>query len=395
MFTQFLKYGTTFCAIEHTFNADNTPVFNLLTLQKKKKELQVKDSKQFINLDTLFSFTSLPKHVFLIVNNEQILSKKSTLYDDDATKVVQNTFQNINLNDFYYQVDSESTNSTICRKNYIDAIIQNYKENNIAVIGFSIGNSSVKTITPYINTSIFHTSNAKITLEENKIISVEKEFEDANYIVNDLEVSNHDLISLGGILNGYFENNSVQIGLQEKITELKKSFLDARIFKLGLNFSLGSLLIILLINFLVFSSYSTKVNSLNTALATYETQKLQVNNLKNKVIVKEALINDLNKVLQSEITKYIDEIAASVPENILLQELSYQPLQSTIRFDKEILFNKKNILVKGVTKKDAEFSNWTEVLSKNKWVQEIIFQGFNNTKNGNSNFEFLIKIRND
>lgn len=397
MLGQFLKYGSTYCGVEHSFNATNVPVFNILSLKKKKKELQIENSKQFLEESDVFSFLKDQKHVFLTINTDQVLTKITDYIDEDEVKTIQNTFQNLNLKDFYYSVNSYNNTVfvTICRKVYVDDIIDRYKKKGIDVIGFSIGNTIVENIIPYIEETHFFTSNAKVTLSNEEIITIDSIFEQEYYIINELDVSSNDIVPLSGVLFGYFQGEKNITGFQGKIAELKKDFLDKRIFKVGLNFSLGLLLIILLINFLLFSSYSTKVNHLNSDLLIDENQKAKVTQLQEQIRVKEDLIKDLNNVLQSEISKYIDEIAVTVPKTILLDELNYQPLKSSVRFDKEMLFNKGSIVVKGTTKKDAEFSSWTGKFGKKKWIEEIIFQDFSNSKKGTSNFEFLIKIKND
>lgn len=397
MFTQFFKYGNIFSGVEHSFNISKEPVFNILSLKKEKKELGIVNKAQFFNQEDVFSFLDTEKHVFLTINNEQVLTKKSAFYDENPLNIVKQTFQNINNNDFYYQVDGDNQNSfvTICRRKYIDDLISEYSKRGIAVIGFALGNSIVKNISPYINKDVFYTSNAKIALEKGSIDSIESEFESSDYIINGLEVSNNDIVSLSGILYGYLQNGDTQIGFKDKIEELKKDFLDKRIFKVGLNFSLGLLLVLLLGNFMLFSSYSSKIKGLSDVLSVDENQKIQVTRLKENIATKETLIKDLNNVLQSNISKRIDEIAVSVPLTILLEELSYQPLKSTVRFDKKMLFNKQNILVKGVTKKDTDFSLWTTALGEKNWIKEIIFQDLSKGKKGHSTFEFLIKLKNE
>jgi len=393
MMNHFLKYGNVFCSLEHSVDSKKKSAFNILTLKKKKNELEVLNKEQFLDQDDAFDFLKDQKHLFLAINNEQVLTKKSNNNSDNPLEIVKNTFQNLNINDFYYQVDDLFV--TICRKNYVNGLIDLYSKNGISVIGFSLGNGVVNNIISYINDTILYTSNAKITLNKNTIETIESESNNRNYIINGIHLSNNHIVNLSSILYGYFKNGNTQIGFQNRASELKTAFLDKRIFKLRLNFSLGLLLTILLINFLVFSSYSGKINQLNNDLLVDETQKKYINRLQEDIKNKETLLKDLNDVLQSDISKYIDKIAESVPNTILLEELNYQPLKSNIRIDKEMLFNKGIILVKGTTKNDAVFSLWTGSLGNKEWIKEIIFQDFKTTKTGTSDFEFLIHIKND
>ena len=56
MFIQTLKYGTVFCGVEYTTNNKEEYIYNVLVLKKKKKELNLLASKQFIELRELFDF---------------------------------------------------------------------------------------------------------------------------------------------------------------------------------------------------------------------------------------------------------------------------------------------------------------------------------------------------
>ena len=253
----------------------------------------------------------------------------------------------------------------------------------------------MQNLVAYLNLDTLYTSNSNISITNNFLSNIERSFNKRNYTINDLSVTNNDIVPLSGILQGYFQKGNSTSNFSNKNTELNKAFLNTRFFKLGLLTGLGSLFLILLVNFIFFSSYNSKINQLNTDLSIHEAKKLQVSTLRNRVIAKEKLVDDLNNVLQSEISRFIDEIAASVPENTLLNKLSYQPIETSIRKDKEIRFSKGIIKVSGITKEDANFSSWTEVLAKKDWIEEIIINDFSSTKKGKSNFEFLIRLDND
>ncbi len=72
MRSQLLKYVKIYAGIEHA----EKQIFNLLQLTKKKQEFVITKNKQVNNFDTIIEEFKGQQHIFLIVNDEQVLSKK-------------------------------------------------------------------------------------------------------------------------------------------------------------------------------------------------------------------------------------------------------------------------------------------------------------------------------
>ena len=67
-------HGKLFCAIEHT-NVQQKLQINFLLLKKQKREFVVEKKEICLELNDLFKFLKKKQHLFLIVNNEQVLTK--------------------------------------------------------------------------------------------------------------------------------------------------------------------------------------------------------------------------------------------------------------------------------------------------------------------------------
>ncbi|SEE07163.1 hypothetical protein SAMN04487765_1295 [Tenacibaculum sp. MAR_2010_89] len=397
MLKKWLLYGTSFCAIEHSTDKNNTDFYTGLQLSKKKKELNVTNRHQYNSINEVISFVKANKHAFLIINNQHVLSKKITVVNDSQKKLIQVAFPNIVISDFYYEIYSNDTESfiSICRKEHIDYVIDLYSKNGISIVDFSLGNLALQNILPFIGNDNFNTSNAKITVENNKITIIEKEFvEDQTYIVNDLEVSNHELLPLGGVLSYYFDQNIEQIGLTQKTEELKKTYQQKKLFDLGLKFGFGFLFTILLINFLVFSHYTTKADQLTIDVQLNEQTKNRLISLQEKVAQKEKVVKNLQSVSQSKVSRHIDEIAQLIPNTILLTNIYYQPIKSRVKKGKTILVTKNQITVKGVSKKNEDSTHLISLLESKKWVDKVTIMSYGKQKN-NMEFELLIHINNE
>ena len=94
-------------------------------------------------------------------------------------------------------------------------------------------------------------------------------------------------------------------------------------------------------------------------------------------------------------SEYIDEIAISAPSTTLLVGFNYQPIKSSIKRDKQIVFDKNSIIIKGTSKKNSSFSDWIAALQKKDWIEKatIIHYGKGKKKTSDASFKFLIKTK--
>ena len=147
MFAEKLKYGTQYSAIEHA----EQDSYNYLRLAKKKQELVVSARKKATSFQEFLPQLKGLKHVFLIVNDEQVLSKNIEGNEKDSLSVARTAFPNITLSDFYFQVYTTAYNSfiSIVRKEYVAKIIKSYENAGISVINCSSKAMNCKKLKSY------------------------------------------------------------------------------------------------------------------------------------------------------------------------------------------------------------------------------------------------------
>jgi hypothetical protein len=202
MLAKTLKYGTKYSAVEHA----EQHCYNYLQLTKKKQELVVSARKKTPFFKEFITQTKGLKHLFLIVNDEQVLSKKLEGSEKESLSIVRTAFPNITLSDFYYQVYTTEYNSfiSIARKEYVNKIIEDYQKNGVAVIDFSLGNLAIQNLTGVLNLSEIFSSNAQLFFDHKELQEIKKlQVERNEYVVNDITISNDEVLLLGGII-GYY-----------------------------------------------------------------------------------------------------------------------------------------------------------------------------------------------
>lgn len=392
-----LLYGVKFNALEITSKEAGFEYCNFLQLKKKKNTFIVEQKKQFSTIENSLEELTV-KNLFLIINNENILLKTTTYLEKDDKKIVFSSFPNIALQDFYYEIIYTEQYSfvAICRKEYVDKLITTFTKKGITITGFSLGNLAIKNVLPFISNQEFYTSNALVKIENGILNTIQKEnSEKEQYSINGLELSNNEVLSLGGILSSYLTITGKEKVKNDKNDTLLLEYRQKKLFSFGLYTSLSILFLILLINFFVFSRYFTKVDKLSSEVALNEELKKSLVELQSKVKTKETVLNNLQSVSQSRIASYLDEIAILLPTTIALTEIEYQPINGRLNDEKVIKVFEKQIRVKGITKNDTHFTGLVAMLEKKKWSKKVTVLSFGKNKSNITSFDLLIDVTNE
>lgn len=384
-----IKYGSLYGAIEHQKYEDGEKLA-LLLLKKKKNEFEIEKQNQFNSFNEIIKSINKEQHLYLIVNNNHVLSKSITKILNE-NKAVLSAFPAIKIKDFYYEVLQleTMTHVSICRKEYINELMHSYKNQHINIIGFSLGNSIIGTIIPFISNSTFTTSNASIVANANDLVSIEfkNNATEIPYIVNGITISNNYMLSLAGIIKYYTNQNTTIANFREDNLLSSKSYTQKRFFNIGLKIGLGLLFLLLFINFILFDFYNNKITIL--------TEKTQINlasKEKNRILYKELeikkkLIDDIVNSTSSKTSLYFDQLGASIPATILLNSIEYQPVLKNIEEDKKVELNKNILLIKGISMKGEDFSNWIKNIENKSWVKSVNIVEYGTGKKIKTSFE--------
>ncbi|WP_303316679.1 hypothetical protein Q4Q34_07700 [Flavivirga abyssicola] len=394
----YLIYGNQFCGVEHT-TYNNESVIYSTVLKKTKKAVDINEIFTSSSIKELTSKLAKKQHLFLIINNEHVLTKTIKSEQTDDLKLVNKAFPNINVLEFYYEVLKQDDRFfvSICRQSYIDTLIKTYTENGLYILNFSLGNSILTDIVTYIDDTITLTSNASITTENNfiKSIDLSESIQKKQYHVNGLTVSNNNLLSFSGALSYVLNKYQPVINYKDKKNTLSNTYKQIRFFsqflKTGLIFILG----ILLVNFLFFNFYFEKVKALNETSQINQAAKEKILKLNHTVSKSQRMTDDMLKSSSSKSSFYINAIVTSLPETVLLSEINYQPLEKKIKKDKTIVLRKNTIIVSGDSNNSQQYSKWISILESIDWVNNIEVLDYSDLKKTSSHFSIKINMTDD
>lgn len=146
-FLKYLNYGNRFCGIEHT-TKNGQEVIHISLLRQSKKELLVDDFIEVNSIEGIAQKLSKNQHVYVVLNNDKVLTKTLESEQQDGLKLVYKAFPNINLEDFYYEVLSQASvhHIALCRRDYVEGIIKQYSDLKFSVIDIALGNTIIGSI---------------------------------------------------------------------------------------------------------------------------------------------------------------------------------------------------------------------------------------------------------
>ena len=393
----YFKFGNSFCGVEHS-TVNGKEVIYTTKLKRSKKELVVDN---FFEVDAVKELQKhLKKHtpLFLVLNNDKVLSKHIVSEQQDTIKLVYKAFPNINLDDFYYEILSQEQQHfiSLCRKEYVEKIIEVYHILNLHITNISLGHNLLSPISEFLKEEQVFSSNSKITLERHRITQIEKsETTNETYHINGLKIKNKQLLSFSGALQLLLNTNSIQTNLSDQRDTLKDSYHQTRFFNLFLRTSGLFILALLLVNFFFFNHYFNQVNVLRQLSQVNQSTKTHILSLDKVVSKKQKLVDDLLKSNGSKSSLYINEIVHRIPQSILLSELNYQPLLKRLKPNKEVELNNNTIEISGTSNDSDAFSLWINTLEKLSWTTKIDILNYGSTSSKSSEFKLQLIITNE
>lgn len=394
----YILNGNRFGGVEHTSNNGQEYLYSTI-LKKAKNEVLI-DSRSEANFVKELAAT-FPKNtsVFLIINNENVLTKEIDGQIRDPLKLVHTAFPNINLSEFYYEVivQNDIHFISICRRSYVMETIETYKKNGISVTNLSLGNSIFASIIGFIDSNQISSSNAFIDVSDNEIKAIEKkeQSEFKLYDINGLEVNNKNILSTSGALASILIKKINITNFGAETQQLVNDFKSIMFFKQLLKFGLILIFSLLLINFLIFNYYFNEVNILEQTAQINKEAKSQVLELNAKVLKAQKKVEDMLQNSTSKSSYFINDLLQNLPTTIQLIELNYQPLKKRIKAEEIISIELNIILISGESIDSEEFSKWTNVLERKKWIHKVEVVNYSDITNSLSNFSIKILMNND
>ncbi len=326
-------------------------------------ELNISSTQETEDLEQLAVLIPKGSQVFLVYSGNQVITKEVAVIND-PNKQVKTAFQSLDLTDFYFEIYTKDGKASvaICRKPVIDELINTLKQKKIFVTDFSLDGLLAESFQ-----EVLHDQQLEVTE------TYEPAFNGAYTLAS--------------------KNRKTQTGFSEAGQQLYQTYAQERFYKLGLPAAVGFILVALIINFLFFNSYYGQVEELRQLSSLNESQRENLINLREEVAKKEQLLKDVARSSGSKSSYYLDQIAATLPEALLLDEFNYQPLIKAIKEDQPIELEPNTIIIKGTTRENRELSQWISQLENLDFVKQIAITDLEQLDNKESSFELKLDLK--
>ncbi|MGX1931325.1 hypothetical protein [Flagellimonas sp. 2504JD4-2] len=394
----YIEKGRVFHGIE-VYGAENALKFQFLEAQVKKKELIVSKQCRADTISELQSIAQYSTPIHVAYNTADVITKiaqqQAVLNGRGA---VEQLFPGLNFENFYYQITQLNGKQVVCivKKDALETFLSQLKEMKLQVVGLSLGISTMENVENHIEQDTVYTHSEKIVFNHDSIegLSISKsDIQSAIvYSINGLYIESTFLLSFSGVLSFLSPSGKDNTNLEDIVQHLRSEFKNNRTFSLLLRTSLIFILLLLLSNFLAFNSYFTKVEAAREKLAIDNEARKSLILVRERVESKEKKVEAVLSTSNSRTSFYLDRLASSVPPNILLTELQYQPLKKPMQVSKPIELDVNTLLVMGTCSQSEAFSEWIHFLEALEWVKAVETMDYDYRNATSSTFKIKIHV---
>jgi Tfp pilus assembly protein PilN len=130
---------------------------------------------------------------------------------------------------------------------------------------------------------------------------------------------------------------------------------------------------LIFINLGLFFYLSGENSDLGAKNSTVLADIKRIEDLEKELKLKEKFLREAGWIKSSQTSLYADQVAKTVPNTVLLKELSVHPTNQTAsRKDKRMVFETGIILISGTCKDPVVLNPWLVELKKLNWVKTAV-----------------------
>ncbi len=332
--------------------------------------------------------------IVLNIDGEGIITKQV-----EKTKgYLQSIIFKSNPEDFYifeYHQENQIFIS-LTRKKNIQAILENFLTSGFYVVNVSIGPYILALIYPLLNNNntILNTSLYKIEFDNKKIKAVlpqEDSYREQKVLLNNEEFSEYQLRGLATLLYSHFGSSSIEFD-DSFLNENREEAKHKKLYKIAGIFSLGFLLLAIIVGHFWLDFLSTKLANREAELFVSQQSLSTLNALKEEKNNKEKILLASGFSSNAYLTKYIYKISENVPEGITFEFFEVNPLLKSIKENEKIEFRNYRIIIKGDSDTEHVFNQWISELKTIKWISLVEIIKYRKTRSSVNEFELHLSL---
>ncbi|MGE0637859.1 MAG: hypothetical protein AB7G44_08380 [Bacteroidia bacterium] len=383
--------------VEVVVKSDNEFAFNLITIERKKESLLITNKiNNVTDIQKVIEALDINSPVVIVVNGKGIMHRKLQANNRQGASSISAVLPNAKEDDFYIQKFSDDFVSII-RKSVLDKIVGVFLAAKIWVCEVSVGPFSLQTLNSFIsvNEGAMYAGDFKVLFVEGKIslIEAKEAIIDSTIHVGNEQLKQSELIPFAAAFGYILKDSNRPIIQIASIESTAKEFFYSKVFKATGWSVLITFFVLLLVNFVLFSVYTEKLNVAQASLTLGQQQIQEYTRLKNELSEKEKFLREAGLSGSSRTSFFADRIAMDLPHDILLEQLLINPSEKKIREGEQADFIQKVIVVKGSCDNSPVLNAWLKILKENDWVRDVEVLNYDHSGSGSKGvFELRIKV---
>ena len=375
--------GTDFVfGLEVYVNKEHNSEYRLVHIIKKNGSLVAKSFFTCKSVEEVLPVIPENSPVVLVWNGKGVIHRNFSSQEQSTFEIAKTLFPDIKSDDFLYQRTQTSSGGilSLIRKELISELLEVFDKKKISVVAISVGPFGVSAFFQLLSQFSKDIIYDCYRIQTNGIGDI------VEYTIlsenNTLSISIADENIDGVYLNAYAvaclflltSSNTIAYPNVEDIlidTQVKK-YKDSILKRRGGLVFLTTVLVLLLINFSVFSSLRKEHNQFQDQLAVSQSKLKRLDSLEMFIKTKKYFLEKAGWIEKVVVSKECDEIAQTIPTEIRLTELTIHPINiAESRNTKETIFYNKKIVIKGLTKKVTALNDWLKVVSQRPSIKDL------------------------
>jgi hypothetical protein len=372
------------CGVECVFS-DHAITYYYTILQVKKNKVVVLQSGAASALTDILEIAK--KHssaIVLSLCGKGIIVKRIIFSENDSLQLkdlLQQHLPTITSTDFYaqfYKNAESSGNIVVCRKEQVNDVLNQFANHKTELANVFIGPlvcNALSFITSGYNRLISNTHQIELTNGFVETLSSKKEDDSFTLVIDDLNISSSQVVSFASGFS-YLTQQTNYVSDNVELSKLPQAHFE----KIKTRFLLAVLIVFVFlisgINSVLFFQKYDENSSLEVELNLYESKNNQITQLLDSYQKKKNLIEQSGIFENKKMSVCADKIAASLPDEILLRELYFNPEEGETEEDSLTNFMENQLVIKGNCSKSLILNEWINILKSQSFIKNVNLETF-------------------
>lgn len=336
----------------------------------------------------------------LVLTGKGVMLKKIMFSENDTLdlkELMQQHLPAIPSSEFYtqfYKNENGSGHITLCRKEQLDQLLEQVSKQKAEVANVYIG-PAVCNAMSVITASYNRLTSSALRLElANGFLEESYPLGDTDPVVlniDGLSVAPEQIIAFAAGF-AYLSRQDAYASANAELGRFPKQHREKIKVRILLFFFIAILFVISAVNSVVFFQKFEEHTTLEVELNLYESKNSQITKLLEEYQKKKSLIEQAGVFDHKKISVYADKIAASLPQDIVLREMYFNPEDGETELDSLADFRQNELIIKGNCNKSLLLNDWVNVLKSQSFVKSVNLENYIFSSEGHLP-NFVLKLK--